>query len=261
MARDPNGDRPARRSGIRQSFDRLIYSLYRRIGVADRSLLMCCDTQHLSGYETQFDEKIAVSSLPLEDIYQLAACNHDFESEAFQSLDPQRFRCFVIRVDEQIAAYAWIGLGNIPAEHNCNGHPWTGLPIALDAKTAYLFAAFVADQYRGQRLYQFLMSRVSSLLLSEGILQVALTTDIKNDSAIRAVQRMGFAICGESRFTSVLGWKRAAYSVGACFEPNKLGRYVGDCISYHESGMCHIAAHRECTCGILFRFLILRRLP
>jgi|GEM_PF-3564703 GNAT superfamily N-acetyltransferase len=209
-------------------FDLLLYSLLRRLGVADRSFLFCGSVSRIAEASASLPVRHIIRELSQEDISALGNCNHDFESDAFRSLDSTRFRCFTLAQEKRITAYAWVGLGNIPASHNSNGHEWTGLPIYLDAETAYLFAAFVAPANRGQRLYQILLSQIASRLRDEGIKRIALTTDLKNSSAIKAVQRMGFVLYGETKFTAVAGWRRANYSVATNFLPSRLGKYVGD---------------------------------
>ncbi len=209
-------------------FDRVVYSLLRRLGVADRSLLFCGSVSRIAEASASHPVRHEFRELSREDISAIADCNQDFESDAFRLLDATRFRCFTLAQEKQIAAYAWVGLGDIPASHNSNGHEWTGLPIYLDAETAYLFAAFVAPANRGQRLYQLLLSQIASRLHVESIKRIALTTDLKNISAIKAVSRMGFVLYGETKFTAVAGWRRANYSVATNFLPSRLGKYVGD---------------------------------
>jgi GNAT superfamily N-acetyltransferase len=209
-------------------FDRVLYSLLRRLGVADRSFLFCGSVSRIADASASHPVRHEFRELSQEDISELGDCNNDFEINAFRLLDSTRFRCFTLAQEKRIAAYAWVGLGDIPASHNSNGHEWTGLPIHLDAETAYLFAAFVAPANRGQRLYQVLLSQIASTMRKEGIKRIALTTDLTNSSAIKAVQRMGFVLYGETKFTAVAGWRRANYSISTNFLPSRLGKYVGD---------------------------------
>jgi GNAT superfamily N-acetyltransferase len=209
-------------------FELVLYFLLRRLGVADRSLLYCGSVSRIAETSASHPVQHEFRELSQEDISALGDCNNDFEINAFRLLDSTRFRCFTLAREKRIAAYAWVGLGDIPASHNSNGHEWTGLPIHLDAETAYLFAAFVAPASRGQRLYQVLLSQIASTIRKEGIKRIALTTDLTNSSAIKAVQRMGFVLYGETQFTAVAGWRRANYCVATNFLPSRLGKYVGD---------------------------------
>ena len=131
-------------------------------------------------------------------------------------------------MENTCVAYAWIGLGDIPAEHNSNGHEWTGLPLALDESTAYVFAVYVDTRLRGKRLYQNLLCCIARSLESEGIERIVLTADLKNEPAIKAVQRIGFELIGDSKFFRGFGLRHASYRVDESFAPCELGKYVGD---------------------------------
>ncbi|XZE22630.1 GNAT family N-acetyltransferase [Pirellulaceae bacterium SH449] len=205
-----------------------MYSLLRRVGIADFSLLMCSNVEHLAASGQKLPDGIELIELSVESFDILSQCNPLFQFEAFQYLDRKRFRCYVLMASEAIVAYAWVGTGEIPAAHNSNGHAWTGLPLFLDPRTAYLFAAFVNPEHRGKRLYQVLISQTAKILRADGILRIALTTDANNARAILAVKRMGFEVCGITTFCALVGWKRASYCVSSSFEPSKVGQYVGD---------------------------------
>lgn len=209
-------------------FQRAAYALFRRVGVADHSLVFCGNTTRIAESSQSDLNRFNFGVLSQGEIASLTECNPDFKRDAFRTLDLTRFRCFTLTEDKQVAAYAWVGLDDIPASHNSNGHEWTGLPIYLDAETAYLFAAFVAPANRGQRLYQILLSKVASTVLGKGINRIALTTDLTNSSAIKAVPRMGFVFYGETQFTAFAGWRRSKYNVSSEFLPSRFGKYTGD---------------------------------
>ena len=216
-------------NGLVSKLDTFAYSLSRRIGISDRSLLFGCDTTTLANLPYVLRNGQEFCMLRQDQCGSLRECNPEFRLADFQSLDGTRFRCYTVRKDGRTVAYAWLGSGDIPALHNCNGHEWTGLPIYLDQETAYLFSVYVTSSSRGQRLYQVLASGIASTILGDGIRRIILTTDIRNSSSIKAVQRMGFELYGRTSFSAFSGWKRARYEVGASFLPSKLGKYVGDC--------------------------------
>ena len=211
-----------------RKIDRLVYSLLRRVGIADFSLLMCSNVEHLAASGQKLPDGIDLIELSVESCDILLQCNPLFRCEAFQYLEPKRFRCYALMASEAIVAYAWVGTGDIPAAHNSSGHVWTGLPLFLDPETAYLFAAFVKPEHRGKRLYQVLISQAAEILRADGVLRIALTTDANNARAIQAVKRMGFEVCGVTTFCAFVGWRRAYYCVSSSFEPSKVGQYVGD---------------------------------
>lgn len=204
---------------------RLWYRLLRKVGTADRSLLMTCDISRLVPLAS---DDVSWRQLPIEDASALTQCNSIFDWNAFHSLDSGRFRCFIIEDGEAILAYLWVGVGDIPPEHNSNGHPWTGLPLYLSEDTAYLFSAYVASNCRGRRYYQKLIGNVATFLSDARITKIVLTTDLQNTVAIAANLRMGFQLIGETGFTSIVGVRNVWYNVASSFLPNQLGRYVGD---------------------------------
>lgn len=211
-----------------RKIDRLVYALLRQVGISDFSLLMCSGVEDLAASHQKLPVGIEMTELLLENCHILSRCNPQFEWAAFQNLDPKRFRCYALLASDAIVAYAWTGTGDIPAVHNSNGHAWTGLPLSLDSKTAYLFAAFVNPEHRGKRLYQMLISQATNILKADGISRIVLTTDANNARAILAVQRMGFEVCGITKFRAFAGWRRASYCISSSFEPCRVGSYVGD---------------------------------
>ncbi len=68
----------------RGKFDRAVYSLLRRIGIADRRLLFCGMVSRIS--ETSFGHlnQADCRDLPLEAFAALGECNPDFVSDAFR---------------------------------------------------------------------------------------------------------------------------------------------------------------------------------
>lgn len=158
----------------------------------------------------------------------LLECNSSLDREAFRSLDAFRFRCFAMEIDHRIVAYAWTGIGEIPAEHNSNGHPWTGLPIKLAPEHVYLFSAFVSSEHRGRRLYEALVGHIARTFFDEGFQRMVLTTDARNTSALNANERMGFYCCGTTQFSGWQRFRRSTYEMATAFSPNEIGTYVGD---------------------------------
>lgn len=223
-----NGGRMDFSGGFRLKLKRLVYSVMRRVGIADYGLIFSCPLQRLLDSQGLCDRSIQFEELPPSNCASLQECNPEIPLQLFATLDRRRFRCCVLRMENTCVGYAWIGLGDIPAEHNSNGHEWTGLPLALDESTAYLFAAYVDTRLRGKRLYQNLLCCIARSLESEGIERIVLTVDLKNEPAIKAVQRIGFELIGETAFFRGFGLRHASYRVDESFAPCELRKYVGD---------------------------------
>ncbi|MDX1926552.1 MAG: GNAT family N-acetyltransferase [Pirellulaceae bacterium] len=214
--------------GFRLKLTRLIYSVLRRVGIADYGLVFSCPLQRLQDSQGPFDRRLRYEELSPAECESIRECNPEVHLRLFETLVPERFRCCVLRMENTIVAYAWIGLGDIPAEHNLNGHEWTGLPLVVDDSTAYLFAAFVGTQLRGKRLYQNLLCWIARSLEREGIERIVLTADLKNEPAIKSVRRIGFELIGDTKFFCGFGLRHASYRVDESFAPCELGKYVGD---------------------------------
>ena len=98
-----------------RKIDRLVYSLLRRVGIADFSLLMCSNVEHLAASGQKLPDGIELIELSVESFDILSQCNPLLQCEAFQYLDRKRFRCYALMASEAIVAYAWVGTGDIPA--------------------------------------------------------------------------------------------------------------------------------------------------
>ena len=195
---------------------------------------MICPLNKLCEVQSADDSDLSFEEIAVEELNRLRECNRDLDEDVFRTLDAKRFRCFALVANKQVVAYAWTGRGVIPAEHNCNGHPWTGLSFQLSPLDAYLFSAYVKSDHRGRRLYQSIVCKVAELLLADGVQRLILTTDALNSSSLRAVERMGFVCCGSTRFIGWLGLRCGRYKMTTAFTPNNLGFYVGDTRRRHD---------------------------
>ena len=207
---------------------RVLYKIRRRLFVADFSLWMICPIERLCKLKPK--DQFQASRLENADrqIELLSECNPNLDCDAFRSLNAERFRCFAIKSDDRVIAYAWTGIGEIPSEHNCNGHPWTGLSIKLTSEDVYLFSAYVRPEYRGRRLYEALIGHIARTFFDDGLRRILLTTDACNTSALNAVQRMGFLNCGTTQFVGWGTFRRSKYEMTTAFLPNVIGFYCGD---------------------------------
>lgn len=209
-------------------FKRLISAAMRRIAVSDHSVILCCPINELT-HSTEFQrEEFRFDELPISQVTTLLRCTPELDASLFCSLDDARFRCFVIFLGRDIIAYTWVGTGVIPAEHNSNGHPWTGIPISLAPNTAYLFAAFVAREFRGRRLYQQMVSGIGDALAETSTKQLLLTTGKENVAALRAIKRMGFQNLGETCFFACFSFCTTSYHYSPELGDNRFGIYQGD---------------------------------
>lgn len=210
------------------SLQRFVYRLQRRFAVVDFSLWMSCGIDRLKGLDAETDSSFAMRIIGSEELLLLLTCNPNAQIESFCQLDRERFTCFGVFCDDKIIAYAWVGTGLIPAEHNCNGHPWTGLSFEPLPSYAYLFAAFVSEAFRGRRVYSAMLAGIAANIARGNTCELLLTVDANNRSAIRSVDRMGFRTIGVTRLFRFLCFQNASYHFSCDFGFIFLGSYVGD---------------------------------
>jgi ribosomal protein S18 acetylase RimI-like enzyme len=203
------------------------YRFFRKIAICDYSILFASPLIEIESLENR--DGISFHCLSTDQWGELSACNDQFRASEFLSLDPARFQCWGLKENNQWIAYLWTGVGAILAEHNSNGHPWTGLPLQLDDRAVYLFAAFVQPAKRGRRFYQYLLGKVALALRTRGFDIAVLTADVTNIPANRTVRRLGFKAYASTRFTRLRKWASASYSCKELPGYCHIGVYHGEC--------------------------------
>ena len=101
----------------------------------------------------------------------------------------QRFatgrRCFVARIEDQIAAYGWVSqtaecIGELERE------------IQIRAGEAYIWDCVTLPPYRRRRLYSALLSHITLKLGGEGVRRVWIGSSLHNRPSIRGFANAGF---------------------------------------------------------------------
>ena len=155
--------------------------------------------------------------------------DNPFDDTQRQLLEQQTACGFAVFDGDAIAAYAWVAVGDVPAEFNEDGNPLTQLPLFLPPGCGYIFNVFVVPAYRGQRLYGAMMSQLAETMQGRGITRLIVTTEGSNFRALRSVRRMGFEELGRAMLFRVGRFCWARYPAQPLAGDLRLGRYVGDC--------------------------------
>lgn len=202
----------------------LLYKVLRKFAICDYSVLYAADLLSIASTETDVDTTFET----VFNLTELQDCNPSFNAEQFNSLAPNQFHCWGLKRDGHWVAYLWTGTSSIPADHNSNGHSWTGLPLELDDTTIYIFAAYVKTSERGKRLYQRLLHCIAQEYLKRGMERAVLTVDITNTPAIKTVRRVGFRAHATTHLVRLKNWGWARYSRKKIPYHCTFGSYQGD---------------------------------
>jgi GNAT superfamily N-acetyltransferase len=97
-----------------------------------------------------------------------------------------RRRCFVLRADEQIAAYGWATRG-VEAVGELERR------FFLRDDEAYIWDCGTLPAWRGRRLYSALVSRVARQLAGEGLARIWIGASLQNQPSIAGIANAGFA--------------------------------------------------------------------
>ena len=204
----------------------LPYRAMRRFAIANQTLFFGCELAHLSG--APCPKGLVVVQWSEGDLRQHLAEEHYLDESHTVWLRDDQAICFAVMDGERLAGFAWIALGDVPAEMNHDGHPDTQLPLFLPDNTGFVFHVFILPSYRGRRLYAVLMSHVAQQLPTRGIDRLVLTTECTNRSALRSVGRMGFREVGRAWLIKVGPICSVGYPEQPFFGGVRTGAYVGD---------------------------------
>ena len=107
--------------------------------------------------------------------------------------------CLAAFAHEQLAAYVWLAIGSIEAEHNSGRTRRSGVAVSFPPDTAFVYKAFTRPDFRGQGLYPALLERSLSLLEARGVSRLVTTADWTNPAALHACRQLGFQVLGTLR--------------------------------------------------------------
>lgn len=205
----------------------LPYRIVRRLAIANVNYICGSTTDELSqlslpaGYAIQ-----SCSSQQLEE--HAGALEYKFSTQDLSMLASGDYRCFSAFQNESLVGYAWVAFGEVRASANHGGKAETGLPIKLADDTAFVFNVYVLPGHRGCRLYAAIIGQMATALQKESIKKFVLTTEVTNESALRAIKRMGLKKLAQVSFFKIGPLSKAAYPrlPGDC--GFTIGRYAGD---------------------------------
>jgi ribosomal protein S18 acetylase RimI-like enzyme len=205
----------------------LPYRVIRRIGTADMSCVLGIKTSEL--HTPELGGEFRFVEITSQNIREMRAAYPEFfdERQVEQLMTGQFFGVAVFQQDA-LAGFAWLGIGNIPAESNHNGDVRTGLPIDLLADTGYVYNVLVLPDYRGRRLYGSIMGKLAQRMQSRGVSRLILTTDVMNTSSLKALHRMGFQDLGRAWLFRIGPFSMASYPPSPIFDTVRFGKYTGD---------------------------------
>lgn len=211
----------------------LPYRVVRRIGTADMSCVFGVKTNQLHtpelGDEFQFVEVTSKNIAEMREVYP-----EFFDDSQAKQLATNQFYGFAVLQEDALAGFAWLGIGNIPAESNHNGDRRTGLPIHLPPDTGYVYNVLVLPDFRGRRLYGSIMGNIAQRMHSRGVSRLILTTDVMNTSSLRALHRMGFQDLGSAWLFRIGPFSMASYPPLPVFDTVRFGKYTGDTRAIRE---------------------------
>jgi hypothetical protein len=104
--------------------------------------------------------------------------------------------CFAALSGEHLAAYLWLALGSIEAEHNRGHQPNSGVAMSFATDAAFVYKAFTRPEHRGRQLYTACLVRSLNALDTRGIRRLLVTADWTNHAAIQGCRRAGCADVG-----------------------------------------------------------------
>ncbi len=163
--------------------------------VCDISRLMVLDRTRLQTptVEPQFSFRL----LSAGEVERLAADRENELSAALaERIHAGRDLCHAAFARQQLAAYVWLALGSIEAEHNSGRTRRSGVAVSFPADAAFVYKAFTRPEFRGHGLYAALLERSLSVLQSRGVSRLVTTADWTNRAALHVCRRLGFQVLG-----------------------------------------------------------------
>lgn len=113
-----------------------------------------------------------------------------------QRIQAGRDLCHAAFAQERLAAYVWLAIGSIEAEHNCGRARRSGVAVSFPPDTAFVYKAFTRREFRGHGLYPTLLDRSLSVLEARGVSRLVTTADWTNLAALHVCHRLGFHVLG-----------------------------------------------------------------
>ena len=205
----------------------LPYRLVRRCGTADISCVFGIETDNLK--TPSVADGFCFAEITETDIRKLVMTHPEsFDDTQASQLAKEGVFCFGVFQGQELAGFAWLATGDIPAEFNHNGDLRAGLPVFLPSDTGFVYNVFVAPEHRGKRLYANVMRFLAEVMRPRGVTRLILTTDATNSSSLKALRRMGFQDLGQAWLFRLGPFSIANYPPTPVFGNVRFGMYTGD---------------------------------
>jgi hypothetical protein len=121
---------------------------------------------------------------------------NELTSELADRMQAGRDLCYAAFGQERLAAYIWLALGSIEAEHNRGRSPRSGVAVSFPPDAAFVYKAFTRPEVRGQRLYPAMLAGALDVLEPRGITRLITTADWTNQAALNSCHWLGFQNLG-----------------------------------------------------------------
>jgi GNAT superfamily N-acetyltransferase len=109
--------------------------------------------------------------------------------------------CFVAKKEEEIIHYSWICFGSIYINEIEKEERFSD-------STPIIYNVFTLPQYRGKKIYPYILSQEFKYLAQEGHSYVYIYTSANNKASIRGIKRAGFEVWQIIRYIKILGIKK-----------------------------------------------------
>jgi GNAT superfamily N-acetyltransferase len=174
---------------------RTLYRAAQRLVACDISRLMLLDRSHL--LTPDIERRFTFRLLESGEVKRYAA---DFENELTSDLAERiqagRDLCYAAFSQQRLAAYIWLALGSLEAEHNRGRALRSGVAVSFPPDVAFVYKAFTRPEVRGQRLYPAMLASALDVLESRGVSRLLTTADWTNRAALNSCSRIGFQDLG-----------------------------------------------------------------
>lgn len=134
---------------------------------------------------------------------------HELPESFAERLQGGRDLCLAAFSGHALAGYLWLALDSIEAEQNRGRQPNSGVAVSFDARTAFVYHAFVRPEYRGRNLYAACLVLALRALMARGVRRLVVTADWTNRAALAGCRRAGFRELG---LVWRFGWRGAMFT-------------------------------------------------
>jgi len=147
----------------------------------------------------EYDQNINARMLDSAELHRLSEdSRYDLSNKAVKYLDSEDFSCCGVFDGDELVAYSFFAVRDIPPELNSGGYPFAGIGARMPEGVVFIFKAFCLPDYRGQRLVA-LAIRFGGLSMAGPRGWIVSTADVNNHPSDTMFRKMGL-----KRQTSIL---------------------------------------------------------